>query len=271
MQEEILQPTKKSPASRPPTAVSEKAFQTLLSRRIGDSLKKWSPLSVSTRNRKHSSLKAFLKWLFQEGWIKTPVHHNISLPKVPPRLPDYISVKEALHLIRFIQKKVSQGQGDKKDLVLVLLLYGGGLRISEACHLRWEQVDFSSHTLRIKGKGQKERLCALPASTFQALKPFRKNKGPVFKKLSPRQAYQRIREWGQKAGLQSPLRPHVLRHSFATHLLSRGSDLRTIQELLGHKSLAATQKYTHLHLSHLKKVLKFRHPLSQKTKTRTGS
>ncbi len=241
----------------------------LLEKRIKLSFKKWVSFSPATRNRKYACVKSFLKWLFMEDLISRDLQAGIKLPRLPYRLPHYLSVDEALCLVRTIQKslKVSKKAEDRRDLILILLLYGGGLRISEACLLRWEQVDFVKHTLRIKGKGGKQRLCALPKVVLTQLRPLQGQVGFVFKpRLSLRKAYDRVRYWGRKAGLNKPLSPHVLRHSFATHLLNSGADLRSLQELLGHESLSATQKYTHLHISHLSRLLETRHPFGSSEK-----
>ena len=274
-----------------------------LEKRIKMSARKWAILSPATRHRKHACVKSFLKWLFIKGFIKKDLQAQIRLSAPPPRLPHYLSVDEALHLVRTVQKSLLPALSTspphnkdriagQQDLLLILLLYGAGLRVSEACSLRWEQVDFAKGILRIKGKGAKHRLCALPAPVLQALKTYqsggiatrgglrsgnparpcpsarpparRAKSGPVFHPPMPvRKAYDRVRYWGQKAGLNKPLSPHVLRHSFATHLLNSGSDLRALQELLGHKSLSSTQKYTHLQMSHLAHLLETRHPLKK--------
>ena len=247
-------------------SVSMKILHQLLNQMIKDSLKGWLALSVASRNRKHSCLKAFLKWLYIKSLITMDLQNKVPIPSVPHRLPYYLSVDEVLYLIDTIQKKAENKNKASYDLILVLLLYGGGLRVSEACYLRWEQIDFTNKTLLIKGKGGQERLSVLPNRVVKKLKNHQQKKGFVFHNLSPRKAYDRIQYWGIKAKLNKPLSPHVLRHSFATHLLTSGSDLRSIQELLGHQSLAATQKYTHLELSHLAHVLKSKHPLHKKKK-----
>ncbi|MDE0119577.1 MAG: tyrosine-type recombinase/integrase [Bdellovibrionales bacterium] len=239
-----------------------------LEKQIRVSIRKWTSLSPATRNRKYACIKAFLKWLFTEGFINKDLQVQIKLPSLPHRLPHYLSMDEALFLVQTVQKSfnASRREEDRRDLILILLLYGGGLRVSEACGLKWEQVDFIKNTLRIKGKGGTQRLCALPQITLAHLKNIRQGFGFVFEpRFSTRKAYDRVKYWGQKAGLSKPLSPHMLRHSFATHLLNSGSDLRSLQELLGHKSLAATQKYTHLQMSHLSRLLETRHPL-KKTK-----
>ena len=247
-------------------SVSMQTIHKLLDKLIKGSLKNWSSLSVATRNRKHSCLKAFLKWLYISDFIQKDLQEKITIPQVPEKLPHYLSVDEVLHLIQTIQAEEKNIKAAKQDLILILLLYGGGLRVSEACQLRWEHIDFTKKTLHIKGKGDQPRLSILPKTVLEKLRIYQQRKGFIFQNLSPRKAYDRVRYWGLKAKLAQPLNPHVLRHSFATHLLTSGSDLRSIQELLGHQSLTATQKYTHLKLSHLAKVLKSRHPLYNKKK-----
>lgn len=242
-------------------------LEELLERKIKASVKEWNKMSFATQNRKYACIKSFLRWLFVEGFINRDLQVNIRLPKVPHRLPHYLSVDEVLCLIKVLQKEKKDKKENQRDLILVLLLYGGGLRVSEACHLKWKQVDFKKGVLRIRGKGGKERLCILPQPVLAELKFFASlsSSNKVFPPdFSPRKAYDRVRYWGKKAGLNKPLSPHVLRHSFATHLLNSGSDLRSIQELLGHESLSATQKYTHLQMSHLAKILETRHPLKIK-------
>ena len=239
-------------------SVKPKELQDILEKAVNRSLKQWSHLSPASRNRKYACIKGFLKWLFVKGYIKTDLQSRIKLPQVPSRLPHYLSVDEALHLIKTLQKEAQ----NTEDLLLILLLYGAGLRVSEACGLLWNQIDLEQGILRIKGKGNKERLAVMPELVSNLLKKQKNQKGPLFEKnSSTRRAFDRVRYWGQKAGLNKPLSPHILRHSFATHLLTSGSDLRTLQELLGHKSLSATQKYTHLSLSHLTRVLESHHPL----------
>lgn len=253
---------KRIPELHDSCSVKSKDLQEILEETVKKSLKHWSRLSPASRNRKYACVKGFLKWLFVKGYIKADLQSKIKLPKIPSRLPHYLSVDEALHLINTVQKETANNTQHIEDLLLILLLYGAGLRVSEACNLQWKQIDIDKKVLRIKGKGNKERLAVIPAPALKLLKKQEKQKGLLFKKnFSTRKAFDRVRYWGQKAGLNKPLSPHILRHSFATHLLNSGSDLRTLQELLGHKSLSATQKYTHLSLSHLARTLESHHPL----------
>ena len=135
---------------------------------VNCSFKKWASLSAASRNRKYACLKAFLSWLFVHGGVDEDMQSWIKLPRVPQRVPYYLSVDEALYLIKTVQKKASEKEKDR-DLLLILLLYGGGLRISEACDMHWNQVDIANGCLRILGKGGKERLVTVPQVVLKEL------------------------------------------------------------------------------------------------------
>lgn len=230
-------------------------------------LNSWAPLSPASRNRKTACLKSFFKWLFSEKHIDDDLAAQIFSPKVPQKIPHFISVDEVMAVIKAIQNSNGNKQNNIRDLCLVLLLYGGGLRVSEACQLKWRQIKFKEQSLLIRGKGDKERYIALPKASFTALQKMPPSNEYVFgaKPLNPRLAYNIIRRWGIKAGLNKSLHPHALRHSFATHMLSSGTDLRVLQELLGHESLIATQKYTHLSMDALARTMEANHPLGSNT------
>ncbi|MCB0390484.1 MAG: tyrosine-type recombinase/integrase [Bdellovibrionales bacterium] len=227
----------------------------------------WASLSLATRNRKASSLKSFLSWLQTEGHIQKDLSSRIHAPKVPQKIPNFLSVDECLALIKNLQKHaLSNKLEDQQKLVLVLLLYGGGLRVSEACELKWKDLKLKEKKLLVLGKGHKERWIVLPNLSVQYLSQLPQIGEFVFgeKSLSPRKAYEWVRTAGIEAGIIRPLSPHALRHSFATHILTSGADLRVLQELLGHESLNATQKYTHLSLDQLANKLETHHPLGRK-------
>ena len=250
------------------SSVDRRFLEKGLEKRLKISSSEWSQLAPASQNRKMAAVRSFLSWLFKEGFIERDLPTGIRLPYVPQKLPYYLSVDEALSVVRAVQKAFSQHPTieNKRDFLLILLLYGGGLRVSEACQLKWREVGPSA--LRIKGKGGKERLSILPEGVLKILNKQKLTESQMGREvlgLSVRKAYDRVRYWGRKVGLNKPISPHVLRHSFATHLLSSGSDLRSLQELLGHSSLSATQKYTHLNLSHLSKVLEQNHPLKKPT------
>ncbi len=137
--------------------------------------------------------------------------------------------------------------------------------MSEACSLRWTDIRMKERVLKVLGKGGKERLVAVPGKVTRALRPLA-GSGDEFvfgaAALDARRAYDWVRDAGRRAGLLKPLHPHALRHSFATHLLASGANLRALQELLGHASLQATQKYTHVSIDQLARTLERHHPLS---------
>ncbi len=229
----------------------------------------WSDLAPASRNRKAAALKSFLHWLHEEGLTEQDLAHQIHGPKVPLRLPHHLSMDEALAVVKSLDGQVAKAATEDarvlaaRDRALVLLLYGAGLRVSEACGLKWSDIDESKRVIRIKGKGSKERLVATPSKVLTALGAIR-SKGATFvfgdEPLSTRRAYDIVKNQGARAGLLQPLHPHALRHSFATHLLSSGANLRTLQELLGHQTLQATQRYTHVGIDQLARTMQEFHP-----------
>lgn len=228
-----------------------------------EAMLRWANLAPASRNRKAACLKSFLGWLFEKRLIERDLALHVHSPKVPHRLPHFISVDEALNVLRVAaERTATEGPDAQIDETLLLLLYGGGLRVSEACALRWAAIDFSAHVLRVRGKGGKERVVALPARVMKALEAMPRTGDFVFgaSPLSTRRAYDRVVAAGARAALLQPLHPHALRHSFATHLLTSGANLRTLQELLGHQTLQATQRYTHIGLDQLATTLEKFHP-----------
>lgn len=171
-------------------------------------------------------------------------------------------------LLASLKNEIENGDRERAEraLLLILLLYGGGLRVSEACRLEWTHVANEGRVLRVRGKGAKERIIALPPIAARRLLQARGGcEGPYvfgFEPLSTRKAYEIVRQAGARAGLLKPLHPHALRHSYATHLLASGANLRTLQELLGHQTLQATERYTHLSIDQLARTLENYHPLS---------
>jgi integrase/recombinase XerC/integrase/recombinase XerD len=229
---------------------------------------KWGRLSAASKNRKYSTLKSFFKWAQFEGHFERNFGEGLTCPKVPVRLPHHLSVDEAITLLKELNKG---GQNGPKLRLLVLLLYAAGLRVSEACTLKWQDVYLSERLIRLSGKGGKLRQVALVGVLHRELSQIQKEGEYVFglEPLSPRTAFSWVRLAGQKAGLLKPLNPHALRHSFATHMLSGGTDLRVLQELLGHESLSATQKYLHLSLENLTRTMESTHPLGENKENKT--
>lgn len=233
----------------------------------------WGKLSPASRNRKSATLKSFFGYLLREGHLDRDISALIITPKVPKRIPHFLSIDEVLSALKSFD---SENPVPQQEKLLFLLLYGGGLRVSEACAVQWKDLDLSQHILRVQGKGSKTRLVALPDSVISILKNTKKKALGKYlwgnEELNTRTAYEWVRTRGAKAGLLRPLHPHALRHSFATHLLTSGANLRTLQELLGHQSLQATEKYTHLGVDQLARTLERHHPFSkQKSQKKTVS
>lgn len=249
--------------------LSPETLEKLILERIKAAQRAWAHLSVASRNRKNACLKSFFKWLHQEEWITRDLSSLVHCPKIPQKVPHFISLDEALSLVHAL--KASKDKNKYRDMAFVLLLYGAGLRVSEACSLKWKQIDFTERTIIVNGKGGKERKVVMVKLLAEALKKLPREDHFVFRAqkslgaMDSRVGYEIVRSVGARAGLNKALHPHALRHSFATHLLSSGTDLRVLQELLGHESLTATQKYLHLSIESLSRTMETHHPLGHKT------
>lgn len=253
----------------PPTDSPSRLSETEILDQARGALNRWAPLSLASRNRKSATLKSFFAWAYQEQLTERDLSTHILCPKVPKKLPHFLSVDEALAVLSSY-KNQDPTLPHLRDQALFLLLYGGGLRVSEACKLQWTDVHFETRSVHLLGKGNKERLVILPRLALESLKKLKSLSEDLYvfgeTPLNPRVAYEWVRGRGRKALLMKPLHPHALRHSFATHLLSSGANLRTLQELLGHESLQATEKYTHLSIDQLARTMETHHPLSLKDK-----
>lgn len=253
--------------------LNDSDIEALLSK-AKQALRGWSSLSPASRNRKTATLKSFLGWLHREALCQRDLAPLLHGPKVPSRLPKHLSVDEATALIRAIERDtlledLELARKARLSLALVSLLYGGGLRVSEACELRNRNLQLQEGICRVLGKGGKERIVALPPIAARAIQNWLQSE-PELKQgefvfgdqpLSTRKAYDLVKEAGQRAELLKPLHPHALRHSYATHLLRSGANLRVLQTLLGHATLQATSRYTHVGLDQLARTLESHHPL----------
>jgi site-specific recombinase XerD len=239
----------------------------------------WKDLMLSSRNRKIGALKSFLNYLYEQKLTENSLAERIPSPKVPRRMPHFISFDEVLSCLKYLNEAPSSADEKQIQLrsqrrLLFLLLYGGGLRISEACQLKWSEISATQRSLRVRGKGGKERILIVPDIVIFEIERNRSQQtisghNYLFgdTALNPRTGYEWIRGIGKSAGLIKNLHPHALRHSYATHLLSSGANLRTIQSLLGHESLTATERYTHVSLGHLHRIVENHHPLGKKIKS----
>jgi site-specific recombinase XerD len=221
----------------------------------------WAGLSAASRNRKASCLKSFLSYLHREKVVAKDLAHQVVAVRVPRKIPHFISVDEIISVLKAFKAK----EIPAPHQLLFYLLYGSGLRISEACAIKASDLDFSRRVVRILGKGQRERFAVLTEVAIAALKEQGLLSEFIWgeQALNSRVGFDWIRGLGKAAELLHPLNPHALRHSFATHLLNAGADLRILQELLGHISLAATEKYTHLSLDQLGRTMDRSHPLAK--------
>lgn len=228
-------------------------------------------LSPRSLARKLSSVKSFYRWLAErEGFEPTAVL-STRAPKFATKLPRPLSPENARDVLAIVDTQATEDWVAARDLAVIVLLYGCGLRISEALSLLGKDAPLAE-TLRIKGKGNKERIVpVLPAAReaverYQRLSPFDDlPDAPLFRgvrggALNPRMVQRVMEQARLQLGLPASATPHALRHSFATHLLNAGGDLRAIQELLGHASLSTTQAYTAVDLERLLDVYDNAHP-----------
>lgn len=229
------------------------------------------------------ALRTFYKFLIRHGAVEASPIKNISLPKTARRLPKFLTARQMLDLLEAPSKLPVPAEGPARDTAEVLrrrdtaileTIYSCGLRISELCGLQAQDIDWSNQSVRIRGKGKKERIVPIgqPAlaairAYWQLLAPEPSAEVPVFnarssqkRALSPRSLQMRLKNFLALAGLDPQLTPHKLRHSYATHLLDAGADLRSVQELLGHAHLVTTQVYTHLTTERLKRAYDQAHP-----------
>jgi integrase/recombinase XerC len=223
-----------------------------------------------------SGLRAFWKFWMRRGRFQHSPFIGLPLPRLVRPLPRFLTEKQMVDLLAGPQRLVENESLDPftawRDRLVMELLYGGGLRVSELGGLNYGQIDFERGLARVLGKGNKERLCPLGRVAMAVLVKWRdefaRNRAldaPVIvnehhQRLPVRQIQRLLKRYLALADLPADMTPHKLRHSYATHLLNAGADLRLVQELLGHVNLATTQIYTHVSIAHLKKVYDKAHP-----------
>lgn len=223
-----------------------------------------------------SGLRAFYRYWMQRGRLERNPFAGVPLPKLPRTLPKFLTEAQMTLLLDGPQKLLANGSLDAfsawRDQLVLELLYGGGLRVSELVAMNYGAVDFGSGSVRVLGKGRKERICPLGATAMAVLRKFRgefaKKTGPADpvlvtpqqKRLPVRAVQLLVKKYLALADLPMDLSPHKLRHSYATHLLNSGADLRAVQELLGHANLTTTQIYTHTSVARLKEIHAKAHP-----------
>jgi integrase/recombinase XerC len=227
----------------------------------------------STTARKLATLRSFYKFVMRRGLISVNPLSTIRTPKQEKRLPKCLDLEQIQKLLD------TPGDADilsARDKAMLEVLYSSGIRVSELVELDLSDLDLQEGVLRVKGKGRKDRLTPIGSQAIKALQRYfeyrtseRQNNEPMTGRvflnkhgtsLSTRSVRRKLDKYLVAAGLDPGISPHTLRHSFATHLLNNGADLRSVQELLGHQSLSTTQVYTHLTTSHIKKVYDQAHP-----------
>ena len=233
-------------------------------------------LSPRSLGRNISSLKGFFKFLLQEGVLdENPVRHLRS-PKVIPKLPTTLNKED---IERLLSQPTAAAPFGARDRAMFELLYATGLRVSELVGLSVNDVNLEVGYLRTKGKGSKERIVPIGKAAIEALKNYVEGSrrtaalksrqptlflGPRGRGITRQGFWKLLRKHASAAGIAKRISPHTLRHSFATHLLERGADLRSVQTMLGHADIATTQIYTHVSRDHLKRVHQKYHPREYK-------
>jgi len=227
--------------------------------------------------RKLSAIRSLYRYLLREGMVPASPVANTTSPKLDKRLPSFLTPKETVQLLEASDLSTPQGQ---RDRALLELLYASGLRVSELVSLDLGQLNLDTDEIRVWGKGAKERVVLMGKPAAEALSTYlsqgrpkllgEKKTSALFVnrnggRLTGRSVQRILEKYTRVAGISKRVHPHMLRHTFATHLLDGGADLRVVQELLGHANLSSTQIYTHVTKSRARKVYLSAHPLARET------
>ena len=217
-------------------------------------------LSPKSLQRRLSACRSLYRWLLKQGRIAASPAEAVRAPKAPRKLPQVLDVDEAVQLVEV----ATDAPLGLRDRALLELFYSSGLRLSEVCALKWRDLDFAQGLVSVLGKGSKQRIVPVGSHARAALQAWRDevhgtDDTPVFpgrggRPITPRAVQLRIKQLAMNQGVFKRIHPHLLRHSFASHVLESSGDLRGVQELLGHADIATTQIYTHLDFQHLAKV-----------------
>lgn len=224
--------------------------------------------------RNLSAIRAFYAFLRERGLVKTNPAQGIATPRTPRRLPRTLDVDQAQQLL-----EIDAGSPiERRDRAMLELMYSSGLRLSELAGLDMTSVDTADALVTVLGKGKKTRSVPVGRHALRALRDWLQCRGELAaegetalfvsqrgSRISTRSIQQRLRQWAVRRGLANHVHPHMLRHSFASHLLESSSDLRAVQELLGHADISTTQVYTHLDFQHLARVYDAAHPRAKKS------
>lgn len=227
-------------------------------------------LSPKSLQRRLSACRSLYRWLLKQGRITADPCAGVRAPKSARKLPQVLDVDEAVQLVEL----PTDAPLDLRDRALLELFYSSGLRLSEVCGLRWRDLDFEQGLVSVLGKGSKQRIVPVGSharSTLQAWQQASRGGSAHFvfpgragKQISARAIQLRIKQLALRQGVYKRIHPHLLRHSFASHVLESSGDLRGVQELLGHADISTTQIYTHLDFQHLAKVYDAAHPRAKR-------
>jgi integrase/recombinase XerC len=231
-------------------------------------------LKRSSLARKLAAVRSFFQFCVRKGWLAENPARIVATPKQDRLVPSFLSEEE---MAGFLETPRSDRPLDLRDRAILELLYATGIRVSELVGIEQEDVNFKERLIRVRGKGKKERLVPFGRIAGEWMTAYLRVRPALFKagvgqralflnyqgsRLTARSVERIVDKYIRLTAVRRKISPHSLRHSFASHLLSRGADLRVIQELLGHESLATTQKYTHLNLGRLMDVYRKSHPRS---------
>jgi integrase/recombinase XerC len=237
---------------------------------IADQIKQG--LNKTTVGRRLASIRSFFKFLCREGYIKSNPAKLVPNPKLPKLLPRFLSVDDVFSLV---EKPEGIGFIPVRDKAILELLYSSGPRVSELSGLNIDDLNIKGYLIKIKGKGKKERIVPVGSKAIDAMKSYMiermllksKDRALFLNRMGTRLTDRGVRrivvKYAKALTINGQIGPHTLRHTFATHLLQGGADLRVIQELLGHSSLSTTQKYTHLDITHLMDIYDKAHPFAR--------
>ena len=236
------------------------------------SYRKDSNISASTQSRMLTCLHSFYQYLSDKQNLKIDPTEQLDYPKLEQKLPVFLNVQEVERLLEAPNSKSLFGQ---RDRAMLELLYSCGLRVSELINLSYHNINLKDEFIRIHGKGNKERLLPMGEIAIDYLTKYELNSRPVLLKngqsdsyflsnrgraMSRQNFFYIIKDYASKAGIDKPLSPHSLRHAFATHLVQKGADLRSVQLMLGHSDISSTQLYTHIQNAQLKAQHQKHHP-----------
>lgn len=234
-----------------------------------------SGLKKTTVGRRLATIRSFFRYLCREGYVKANPAKLVNNPKAPKLLPKFLTVDDAFSLM---EKPEGLGFFPARDRAVLELLYSSGIRVSEISGLSLDDLNVREGFIKVRGKGKKERIVPVGRKALNALKAYlierviqKKRDNAIFlnrsgTRLTDRGIRRIVVKYARATLIDGKIGPHTLRHTFATHLLQGGADLRVIQELLGHSSLSTTQKYTHLDITHLMDIYDKAHPMSKEEK-----